>query len=187
MNNEPNSVNIFHGTDKKLIESIKSNGFRKNENDEHWLGQGIYFFLTYEEAEEWTRKRTRFGNKNIKAPAVIQAKVKYDKEIFIDTRNISDYKNLLKYYDEFHSNFFSEGGQCRISCSISKNKLRCIFFDWLQNKYGFKIFIAGFKKETFRKDKQYKQISESFSIPFIEYQMCVCDEKLITDITSIVR
>jgi len=34
----------FHGTDLKNLKVIKKDGFESSQGDEHWLGEGIYFF-----------------------------------------------------------------------------------------------------------------------------------------------
>lgn len=35
---------VYHGTDKNLFNSIKSNNFTTSKGEDHWLGEGIYFF-----------------------------------------------------------------------------------------------------------------------------------------------
>jgi len=35
---------VYHGTDSSLFKSIKSNNFTTSKGDDHWLGEGIYFF-----------------------------------------------------------------------------------------------------------------------------------------------
>lgn len=34
-----------HGTDSNNVDSIKNSNFKKREDDGHWLGNGIYFFI----------------------------------------------------------------------------------------------------------------------------------------------
>lgn len=60
----------YHGTKERFAASIINNGFKiaiRKENDNHWLGHGIYFYSDYELAEWWgrtkvNRQNEKYGN-----------------------------------------------------------------------------------------------------------------------------
>jgi hypothetical protein len=96
----------FHGTNFSATDSISSNGFQASKGDEHWLGDGIYFFLeglsrTPEiQAEDWAkaqawdnRKREFKYDKFVVFEAQIQA---YEKEC-LDLRT-SDGVEVFQYF-----------------------------------------------------------------------------------------
>ena len=49
-------LHLYHGTDLKCAESIRTNGFVPRYSSEHWLGNGIYFFEDRALAEWWTTR-----------------------------------------------------------------------------------------------------------------------------------
>ena len=163
----------YHGTDEKNIPSIMKNGFKCKSNPKHWLGNGIYFYLDYDRAKWWSSSPTSLfgtGEEN-KNPAVIKVRICVDPEKIMDTRIRQDYNDLNEMFKEFFQEA-TEGGI--VKDHIDNNQLRCSFFDWVHLNYGIDVFIAGFNK-TKKRD-----LSDKFKIPYIEYQMCVFDNNLIT-------
>lgn len=60
----------YHGTNSNLVESIVADSFRKSENDDEWLGHGVYFFVEgiscpITNAGEWAKNQafSRKGNR----------------------------------------------------------------------------------------------------------------------------
>ncbi len=161
----------YHGTDEKYLNDILNMGFKIKENKEHWLGNGIYFFLDYEVAKWWSNSPTkRFGNNNEK-PIVIKVNIVSNKENTIDTRYRKDYNELMEKYEKFTKEVLKKG---QIVNNITINQLRCSFFDWLHSNYEVDILIVGFIKELKQKD-----LVDKFKIPYSEFQLCVFNDNLI--------
>lgn len=165
--------NAYHGTDQKYLHSITINGFKCKENDEHWLGNGIYFFIDYDLAKWWTLiKHSKFGN-NVDTPVVIEVELSCDSDDIVDLRVLENYNWIYKQYNEFHRNLL-----CCGSHKLTSNKLRCAFFDWLKEEYDIKVIVAGFQKNS----PSYLQgnLLDVFNIPYVEYQVCVYDASIIS-------
>lgn len=166
----------YHGTDKAYLNSIISNGFEYKPNKEHWLGNGIYFFIEYDLAKWWTMiKHPGFGN-SIDIPVIIKVELRCDIDYIVDLRLLEDYNWIYERYDDFHSCLLKNG-----SLELSINQLRCAFFDWLKEEYGIKIIVAGFQKKSSSYLKG--NLLSTLKIPYVEYQVCVYDESVITIIS----
>lgn len=53
------TITVYHGTSKQDAESILKEGFNRSKGDDHWLGDGVYFFTDKlctepeQNAKEW--------------------------------------------------------------------------------------------------------------------------------------
>lgn len=167
---EVTKITAYHGTDNKYLHSILNDGFQCKTNDEHWLGNGVYFFIEYELAKWWaTNEHKNFGN-TITNPIVIESEITYDRDYVIDLRLLEDYNWIYQQYCEFHHYLLENGAD-----KITGKKLRCAFFDWLREEYDVQLTIAGFNKKhsSYLNGKLY-----NFNIPYIEYQVCVYDNSI---------
>lgn len=172
--NEVHQIKAYHGTDRKYLADIKKNGFQCKKNEQHWLGNGIYFFLDEKLAEEWAKDTpSLFGHAHNPNPVVIVVLLASTDENTIDTMIEEDNIFLEQCYDEFYKEMKQQGEYFDLSSRIGKNKMRCLFFEWIHRVYGIEIFIVGFEKERKR------NVSQIFGIPKLEYQVCVYDKKLI--------
>lgn len=178
------SIYGYHGTDRDCCEGIEREGFKIQKNSEHWITDGVYFFLDYSHAKWWTEQsHDKFGN-TIKNPTVIKALVLANSFHVCDTRTYDDYQNLCEWYGEFRDYV-----QDKLVKGTKLPELNSAFFRWIQLSHGIKVFIIGFDK-TMRKVvfkevhdfyyKCHKKTPYQFRIPYVEYQMCVCDTDLIT-------
>lgn len=104
--------NAYHGTDQKCLHNITIDGFKCKENDEHWLGNGIYFFIEYDLAKWWALiKHSKFGN-NVDTPVVIEVELSCDSDDIVDLRVLENYNWIYKqtmnsiaiYYAVVHIN-----------------------------------------------------------------------------------
>ena len=58
------NFNAYHATDQKCLDGILKEGFICKPNKEHWLGNGVYFFIEYELALWWSStKHKKYGEK----------------------------------------------------------------------------------------------------------------------------
>jgi hypothetical protein len=98
---------LYHGTDKKSAKSIIAENFKPSEGDNHWLGNGIYFFEDDVHAYHWILEKY-VKNKNI-LPHKLRKSVFKDNKILcacieIDKNRIFDL-DKLKYYIIYVSSY----------------------------------------------------------------------------------
>ena len=131
------NTTAYHGTDKKYLNNIISKGFEIKNNDKHWLGNGVYFFIDYSLAEWWaTNKHKDFGH-NITEPTVIEVELTYKQDDIVDLKVLKDYNWIIEQYNDFHKKILEMGTK-----KIKIEKLRCVFFDWLKNEFDLKLIIV---------------------------------------------
>lgn len=166
----------YHGTDKKCAEQIQKNGFRVRKNKNHWLGNGVYFFLDQSLAVWWCKSPTsKFGEK-IDIPVIIEVDILSNEDNTIDTRLLEHYNWLGEKFEEFKGRFFNSGRV--MSKELKEPQVRCAFFDWLHAEFECAdVIIGGFQK----KNPAYIQnsVPYEFHIPYVEYQVCVFENELI--------
>ena len=68
-------IKVYHGTDKSVVDDIMRSGFRCKPNKEHWLGEGIYFFIDKSLAEWWTSNPSKKHGVNVTNPAIIECTI----------------------------------------------------------------------------------------------------------------
>ena len=71
-----NLIIAFHGCDQSLVDKVVSGQeeLRASENDNDWLGHGVYFWENNEErALQWAKELSKRPNSSISKPAVIGA------------------------------------------------------------------------------------------------------------------
>jgi hypothetical protein len=79
----------WHGTDEKNVEEILKNNFQESPGEDHWLGEGVYFFTNgvgnpEEHAQNWAkseahkRRNSRF--------AVLKADIAVNDDAVLDLR-----------------------------------------------------------------------------------------------------
>lgn len=174
----------FHGTCKSSAESIVENGFRCTDNPKHWLGRGVYFFLEYDLAVDWTKKvkHTRFGTKECSdpSPAVVHADINYDSiDTVVEIADQDDYDELERKLKEFNKILKVKAASRPLKSQFSDmERVRCMFFEWLHSEYKKNIFIVPFDKAKLDPYSITYSL-KSFYIPKIEYQMCVFETSLI--------
>lgn len=174
---EYNKIIVYHGTDAQYANDIIKNGFKCKTNKEHWLGNGIYFYLDYNTAKWWANTpKVKFGSQ-IKNPIVIKAKINSNRNNTFDTRIYDDYMYLLELFEEFLDKLCKNG---KVNNHISIDRLRCMFFDWVYSEFeDIEIFIAGFEKR--KECNNSNDLKYKLKVPYIEYQMCVFNNDLITE------
>ena len=74
------SIYCYHGTDYTLGQIICGEEFSIKKNDEHWLGNGIYFYHDLSLAEWWTTQPTSKFGSFINNPAIITCEIEVDEK-----------------------------------------------------------------------------------------------------------
>jgi len=179
----------YHGTYAKFVPSILRDGFKCNKNEKHWLGNGIYFYMDLDLAKWWSNTPTKsFGPKSLNNgyksgdnnSIVLKAEIDSNEDNTIDTRKLENYQWLIDVYPEFEK----ESRELKVQYK-SMESLRCAFFDWLHSVYPVDVVIAGFNKPKKSKTNYKNQICDDFMIPYIEYQLCVFSNELISNVERV--
>lgn len=174
---------LYHGTDLENAKKICKNGFRWKQNDEHWLGNGVYFYLDRDLAEWWTTNPSKIFGTEIKVPCILSAEVSIKDERVLDLRNLQDYRECLLAYNEFEELALSE-----LKTDVAHNikKLRCAFFDWVFGEYEIDCIIGCFshanKKYLIGESPKILKQFELFSLNYIETQVCMAPHLVVTNL-----
>jgi len=167
-------LHLFHGTDLKYVQSILNVGFVCRENKEHWLGNGIYFFIEKDVARWWTTKPSRkFGSK-IKNPAVVECDMYIQREKLIDTTVLADYNRLDELSREFVIEYFNSVSDEE---PITAYNLRCLLFNWLfkeKDYFAFKVPFTLSKRPYCDADFS---LVHDLSIQYNEIQVCLREDQ----------
>lgn len=166
-------LDVFHGTDRKCAEQILNSDFIYRYNNAHWLGNGVYFYMDKFLAQWWTSKPSKSFGSNISDPVIIRCKLNIDEDFIIDLRNYQDYKMFTNiYYNDFINSAFLE--KFDINHGNSR-KVRCSYCDFLHEKYDCQLIIGNFylPKQPYLKGSHYEEVSNVFSLPYIETQVCL--------------
>ncbi len=182
-------LTLYHGTDKKCAERIVVHGFKFKASDEHWLGNGVYFYLDSDLANWWTTKPSaRFGS-TINEPVVLTFEIEISSDKILDLRFLSGYRQCLDSYAEFEDAAFKS---IRLGESIEKKRLRCSFFDYAFSALNLDCIIGNFilSKNVYLRDKPKELLAQlrRLDIPYAETQVCIkngLDKGKVTEIRRV--
>lgn len=169
-------LNGFHGTDEIAAKNIiDSRMFKKNYNDQHWLGQGIYFFEEDPDAAMiWALFQTRQEENAVVVKAEIE--VKSSSYLNLNTRKgISEFdemKNEIEKVLEEHGISI----QTLDESDDEKRRLRCFVLDSLPDY--IKVIKKSFPIKT-QPQVLKGSIMESIDIEMYSEQICIRDYKVI--------
>lgn len=173
-------ISLYHGTELANAKKIINGEFKIKKNDEHWLGNGIYFYEDEPLARWWTTNpTTKFGTQQIRRPAVIECQIEIAKQDILDLRCLEDYRLFCKIYKEVYLKQII-GNSSDMPLEIKK--LRCAFCDFIQDRYQYKMIVG-----TFYQPKQpylptrYGRHFKKFRLPYIEIQYSVFDNDIIVE------
>lgn len=101
----------FHGTDENLVESITTNGFKESKGDDHWLGDGTYFFVEGSTGADPKGAAVKWAiveayDKHLKRNiyhkyAVIKCTMEIDDDNFLDLTTLEGMKIFNKIRNQF--------------------------------------------------------------------------------------
>ena len=176
-------VDIFHATDAKNVDSIVENGFFPKKNPNHWLGNGVYFFVDETLAEWWTTNPSKkFGNK-ISSPAIIQCILDLPDDSILDLRKLTDYRYCFDMFNYFCNHWFFPYAKTE---QIPVNRLRCLFFDWMFDINEYSAIIGTFLSSDqpyYGTMRRLGSRFETLNLSYSEVQVCVQEtrQNLIID------
>lgn len=175
-----NTYTAYHATDKSNVNGIMTNNFTYNVHDDHWLGNGVYFFLDKNLAIKWPELSCKkYGV--IKCATIFEVEILTNEESVCDLRDLKSYNFVKDTFVEYWNMVKSSN---KFMQSINMSKIRCAFFDWLIKEADLKCIIAYFTERnnlTGYIDKSAFKIFSDFHIPYIEVQLCVTDVTCIKD------
>lgn len=177
----------YHGTCTKYRYSIEKEGFDpakcKYRND-HWLGQGVYFFDDYAKALWWASTiSTQNGNcGGVVFESLIEAD---DKEVL----DLDDNNQLDHFLTETLSTLDDIKKECAGKMPIFHGDeiFRALFFDYYKERNGISVTIGTFQKDaagyTTKRSREelekQKKIMQIIRIKFKERQLCISKKECI--------
>jgi len=175
-------LEAFHGTDIRNVDSIIKSGFICKPNKQHWLGNGVYFYMDYSLAKWWTTNPTNKFGVNIINAAIIKCKIRAKNDKILDLRRLKDYTKFVDIYRNEFLPLLFQGELTSTNDEIIDTKtLRCTYCDYLNIKYNYKLIIGTFYLPTQPyMPKDYGKFFETFNISYIESQLCVFDSSIIS-------
>lgn len=161
----------YHGTDESVAQAIVENGFISRPNREHWLGEGIYFFLDKNLAEWWTTNPTKKSGMHIQTPVVIECTFEIETDKIFDLRNLTDYNNYVTNYNNFFCVWLKNAKGIR----MNTKKLRCGFFNFMWGAYEIDAIIAPFilPDQPYMPQYMDQELANEMHIIYPEIQMCI--------------
>lgn len=172
-----NTYSLFHGTTNIFADKIISEKkFTFLERDDHWLGNGVYFFVDdYSKARWWAnqaciRQRTNFKKHSPKATVLFLDSYRIHKDKMLDLDKEDGREKIRIYINELEKQ----------NVSITKGaatveQRRASLIQLYVRYYNIKA-----SKKTFVKDSTLKyQKLESFGIENNEVQFCIYDNSTI--------
>ena len=172
----------YHGTDWGAAQKIQAEGFSFRPNKEHWLGNGIYFFLDRSLAKWWTKKPSAKFGTHIAKPVVLRCSIEIDTDDLMDIRDLEDYMDFCKIYKSIYFPQYIEKVKNRHPSDtfINYKQIRCQYCDFLKIYKGLKAITGNF----YLPNQPYlpqntTTIIKHFQIAYTEIQLCVFDPSLI--------
>ena len=169
-------VEGFHGTDVKNISQILESGFQSEVRQDHWLGQGIYFYDNHDLALWWIKAKLKTST--LQKCGVIKAILECEKQEFLDLDTIQgvdlfqiEVKRILK--EELPDIQFTFG-----KSSTERIKNFCFALDLLKSLREIKLVAMTFLKDdpSYAAENVKKFDREVFTLPYSftyrERQIC---------------
>ncbi|WP_405103025.1 hypothetical protein [Oceanobacillus sp. FSL H7-0719] len=177
------SINGFHGTSKNAASNIlKGKKYTYNEREDHWLGQGIYFFKDDpDQAMSWGLTQVDNGERAAVLQTVIN--VQSSSSLDLNTRSgIHKFKELQKI-------ILKEAKEKGIEVNTQKDetdhnfekKFRCFILDLLPPH--IKVIQNYFKLDKQPGFVLKSEIMERLNIEMYSVQICVRDPRVIDEDT----
>lgn len=183
----------YHGTTSSAQESIENYGLdprRVKIRDDHWLGQGVYFYEDFDLAKWWAetkaskRKHCEYAlvyKSDIICPLkhVLNLDDRNDLDIFI--RSCLDFiKDLQRAYDKLPD--------------FEIPKFRAIYFDYYKTQHDIHVIVRTFQKDapkyagTFRTGEELetqKELLDFLGLSYFETQICVSNADCINEVIKV--
>lgn len=181
------NYDCYHGTIKYYSDNIfKEKKFTFKERNDHWLGNGVYFFIDdSSKAKWWSGEAVKLAKRNPKltlnkkqmCPKVIYLKVDVCSSELLNLDTEEGLKLLMDFYNYLRINNFRvvkrKNGNEQSENSL--HEARCHVLDLLVKSEGFKACTYTFDSE---KKNLYNSFS-SFGLVNRSRQLSVYDQSII--------
>jgi len=181
----------YHGTISSYKESIKKEGLdpeKTNKREDHWLGDGVYFFEKYKMAKWWGNTLASKRTSNIYS-------IVYKTEIEVLKKNMLDLdiSEDLDKFGDFSLELDKELKKNKHLKFKSQHEIRGLFFNYYKIKNNIFVIMNTFEKEktTYAKHRDKKDLSnqiplfKALGLSYKERQICVSNKKCIKNIEVI--
>ncbi len=171
------TINGFHGTnDKSAVLICESKTYRFNRNENHWLGQGVYFFREDpDQAMSWAMTRVKENEKAV----VLKTKIEVNSSsiLDLDTRTgIFSFNSILKQIEEVLEEN-NKGIKIDSGNPEAAHKLRCFIMDALPS--NIKVIQKKFDLKKQPNVVLKNSLMETLNIEMHSVQVCVRDQNTI--------
>lgn len=136
----------YHNTKVSNVESIFQNGFRTKYSDEHWLGQGIYFFADIDTAIDNVNMLE--DDENMKTICV---EIVVENTAYLDLDLKANLNCFRKFCREKVNLLKENGKQFDVNETNRKKamlKFKCFFLDLFKTENKYAVISKTFTKEN---------------------------------------
>ena len=134
-------MELYHGTDYNHALSIQKEGFVIKPSIEHWLGNGVYFYVDDSLAKWWTSKPSKKFGVDVKESGLVICEVDIEHLSVLNLQKLSDYFTFCSLFKkEFWPLYKSRAGKK----PVHYKKIRCAYCDYLKAMYGYNAIIGNF-------------------------------------------
>ena len=142
------TIKGYHGTDSNSCRKILHSNYKISEGDEHWLGDGVYFFVegistsserTIKLAEKWAIVQSWdnvYKEHKYTDYVVMESQIRVDDENFLDLTKEEGVEILF---------YLAKSFQNTIKNSYKKKNKKLLFFDGLLINLARKYMIFSFE------------------------------------------
>lgn len=135
----------YHGTLVENLPSIRKGGFTYQYRDNHWLGQGIYFYENHKLANWFiTRTKATDTKKNSEGDiCIIKALLSSEQNRVLDLDSVD---GVTFFYEETAEILNKASGGVTFSKS-TPHKNRCFLLDIIKELHNLDIIIQTFERK----------------------------------------
>jgi len=175
----------FHGTGVKNITSIFREGFITKHREDHWLGQGIYFYDNFDLAFWWIKCKLNspYGHRC----GVIKAVLECDSSEFLNLDSTSGMDYFVREIDKILTN---EVSKTKFKFAIKEEdsiQNLCFALDLLKHLRGIKLISRTFPSKspepTYASESIPQFEKKHFIFPlnftYVERQMCATSNEVV--------
>lgn len=176
----------YHGTCLKYRNNIEEKGLDPAEcmyRDDHWLGQGVYFFDDLDKAMWWATLISSHNNNC--GGIVFESNIEASEE---EVLNLDDKRQLDAFITQTLGTLEEIKNNCSGQMPIFEDaKFRAVLFDYYKKQNKISVIIGTFQKDfagytvrrsLYEKELQ-KKILNTIGIRFHERQICVSKKECI--------
>lgn len=173
----------YHGTCSIHKASIEQHGFspeKVKRRDDHWLGQGVYFFSDQNIATWWAKDQASKDWNKGSFPVVYQCEISTDESAYFDLDVYSNLDYFFNYAIQLKRDI-DESPDLTNKPIFTDDSFRAILFDYFKRAnnidvivYTFSKPLASYTQKRRGNDKSLVlTLSDILGLSFHERQICV--------------